>query len=102
MIRRPPRSTLFPYTTLFRSAMAEAVAHLTKGLQMLKGLPYGPDRPPRELGLQLALGQASIAAKGFAAAETGRAYARARELCCDPGEVSELFPALYGDRKSVV
>jgi len=24
MTRRPPRSTLFPYTTLFRSAMAEA------------------------------------------------------------------------------
>src|SRR5688572_31783692 len=23
MIRRPPRSTLFPYTTLFRSVMAE-------------------------------------------------------------------------------
>src|SRR2546430_10923026 len=23
MIRRPPRSTLFPYTTLFRSALAE-------------------------------------------------------------------------------
>src|SRR5256886_8630159 len=26
MIRRPPRSTLFPYTTLFRSTMASAVA----------------------------------------------------------------------------
>src|SRR5256885_4315995 len=26
MIRRPPRSTLFPYTTLFRSAVYEAVA----------------------------------------------------------------------------
>src|SRR3712207_8737763 len=25
MIRRPPRSTLFPYTTLFRSALAQAV-----------------------------------------------------------------------------
>src|SRR5256885_6531508 len=25
MIRRPPRSTLFPYTTLFRSALALAV-----------------------------------------------------------------------------
>src|SRR5258708_15774364 len=25
MIRRPPRSTLFPYTTLFRSQMVEAV-----------------------------------------------------------------------------
>src|SRR2546430_3606810 len=26
MIRRPPRSTLFPYTTLFRSFVAPAVA----------------------------------------------------------------------------
>src|SRR3712207_7081526 len=26
MIRRPPRSTLFPYTTLFRSAAAHAAA----------------------------------------------------------------------------
>src|SRR2546422_4310794 len=26
MIRRPPRSTLFPYTTLFRSLRPEAVA----------------------------------------------------------------------------
>src|SRR3712207_8540306 len=26
MIRRPPRSTLFPYTTLFRSASAAAVS----------------------------------------------------------------------------
>src|SRR3712207_7241210 len=25
MIRRPPRSTLFPYTTLFRSSLAEAL-----------------------------------------------------------------------------
>src|SRR5438874_7264748 len=25
MIRRPPRSTLFPYTTLFRSVVADAV-----------------------------------------------------------------------------
>src|SRR2546429_7295499 len=27
MIRRPPRSTLFPYTTLFRSVRKAAVAH---------------------------------------------------------------------------
>src|SRR3712207_7530879 len=27
MIRRPPRSTLFPYTTLFRSADIVAAAH---------------------------------------------------------------------------
>src|SRR2546422_4743828 len=28
MIRRPPRSTLFPYTTLFRSGHAAGVDHL--------------------------------------------------------------------------
>src|SRR5258708_30308685 len=28
MIRRPPRSTLFPYTTLFRSLLAEALEAL--------------------------------------------------------------------------
>src|SRR3712207_1137446 len=28
MIRRPPRSTLFPYTTLFRSARTEDIARL--------------------------------------------------------------------------
>src|SRR3712207_7404416 len=27
MIRRPPRSTLFPYTTLFRSDLGALVAH---------------------------------------------------------------------------
>src|SRR3712207_8335911 len=34
MIRRPPRSTLFPYTTLFRSPRrrpAEAAAHVPRG-----------------------------------------------------------------------
>src|SRR5258707_7776039 len=28
MIRRPPRSTLFPYTTLFRSRMQQVVTNL--------------------------------------------------------------------------
>src|SRR3989449_11415597 len=30
MIRRPPRSTLFPYTTLFRSQLPEATAKMTE------------------------------------------------------------------------
>src|SRR5258706_4721605 len=29
MIRRPPRSTLFPYTTLFRSARIAAITRVT-------------------------------------------------------------------------
>src|SRR5258707_9233325 len=28
MIRRPPRSTLFPYTTLFRSMLRDLIPHL--------------------------------------------------------------------------
>src|SRR5256885_7452695 len=39
MIRRPPRSTLFPYTTLFRSAAADgAGARLSADAQSLAGL----------------------------------------------------------------
>src|SRR3712207_8546458 len=32
MIRRPPRSTLFPYTTLFRSRVAQGLEHLADRL----------------------------------------------------------------------
>src|SRR2546426_8442614 len=39
MIRRPPRSTLFPYTTLFRSV-------LSKGDTVLVRTPGGGDGPP--------------------------------------------------------
>src|SRR2546426_8102452 len=34
MIRRPPRSTLFPYTTLFRSMIAMSI-HASPGLLVL-------------------------------------------------------------------
>jgi predicted ATPase/class 3 adenylate cyclase len=80
-----------------RLATAEAIAQLTKGLGLLVGLPDGAERRRRELDLQLGLGPALIAAKGFAAPETGRAYARACELCRELGDTPELFPALYGE-----
>src|SRR5256885_12950471 len=35
MIRRPPRSTLFPYTTLFRSLLAEVLAQRDFGIALL-------------------------------------------------------------------
>src|SRR6266516_6722669 len=40
MIRRPPRSTLFPYTTLFRSCRASARAHRSP-------LRFAPSGSPR-------------------------------------------------------
>src|SRR2546428_9715211 len=44
MIRRPPRSTLFPYTTLFRSALARAAERdrLEGQLKWLEGIPVRP------------------------------------------------------------
>src|SRR5437660_3088320 len=36
MIRRPPRSTLFPYTTLFRSLLFTAVLPAEYGIDLLK------------------------------------------------------------------
>src|SRR2546430_10539073 len=41
MIRRPPRSTLFPYTTLFRS-------HSTVR-RLGRRIPFGPIRPTRAI-----------------------------------------------------
>src|SRR3989441_8128662 len=37
MIRRPPRSTLFPYTTLFRSPAATALFEASIGPRVLPG-----------------------------------------------------------------
>src|SRR2546428_5213925 len=39
MIRRPPRSTLFPYTTLFRSrGMLSVAPRLSAGMQLFRDL----------------------------------------------------------------
>src|SRR5438128_9288653 len=37
MIRRPPRSTLFPYTTLFRSSLAAQIADEEAYVRLLLG-----------------------------------------------------------------
>src|SRR3712207_7945911 len=43
MIRRPPRSTLFPYTTLFRSSCdALALSRLRTAVQSLTATPSKP------------------------------------------------------------
>src|SRR2546422_4259214 len=44
MIRRPPRSTLFPYTTLFRSQQLFVSPHLTR-LRRLRVRGQGVERP---------------------------------------------------------
>src|SRR3712207_8444401 len=61
MIRRPPRSTLFPYTTLFRSQLDAVVARwhpapLRRRLRQRRALDVAPRRqrpaPGRQPGRQ--------------------------------------------------
>src|SRR2546427_11254955 len=47
MIRRPPRSTLFPYTTLFRSRVVDHAVHFVPSSALVNGLFCGERR--REL-----------------------------------------------------
>src|SRR5260221_10320077 len=56
MIRRPPRSTLFPYTTLFRSEKLQAQAsptpanfHIQVGCGSAKTLPHRSEEHTSEL-----------------------------------------------------
>src|SRR3712207_7591995 len=50
MIRRPPRSTLFPYTTLFRSADGILDASVTHGVARLTLAQTGPEGKPVAAG----------------------------------------------------
>src|SRR2546426_3118258 len=55
MIRRPPRSTLFPYTTLFRSLLHERAAYRGHGQQLEIGVPIGLADRQRLTGQPLTL-----------------------------------------------
>ena len=79
-----------------RSAMAEAIAQLKKGLELLTSLPDAASRQRQELELQIALGRALIAAQGYAAPAVGETYARARALCEQLDRPPEIVPVLYG------
>src|SRR3712207_8445740 len=50
MIRRPPRSTLFPYTTLFRSSPLERAQQTAQPIARTLELPIGTDERLIEAG----------------------------------------------------
>jgi class 3 adenylate cyclase/predicted ATPase len=79
-----------------RSANLEAIAHLTKGLELIESLPQTPERARQKLALYLSLGPALMAIKGYAAPEVAQVYVPARELCRQVGEPSQLFAATWG------
>ena len=66
---------------LGRSANVEAVTHFERGLELLPQLPETPERHERELDMQMALGPALVATRGYADAGVERAYESAWQLC---------------------
>ena len=78
--------------SLERSALAEAVGQLRKSLALVANLPEGVMRMQHELYLQIALGKAMIATKGYAAPETERA----RSLCEELDRPPQLVSVLHG------
>src|SRR3712207_5070399 len=55
MIRRPPRSTLFPYTTLFRSSVVRGLRNVVHDLVRNGGLPRQVDRSAFTVGEDLGI-----------------------------------------------
>ena len=79
-----------------RSANAEAIVHLQRGLELLQSLPDDPAQKQVALEFEVLLGQAMIAARGYAAPETMKVLLRAKKLITDSTETSLKFAILYG------
>ena len=81
-----------------RSANIEAIGYIKNGLELLKAIPGEPtaERIELELRLQVALGNALIATKGYADPEVGETFSCASELCLQEDKSPQLFQVLHG------
>jgi class 3 adenylate cyclase/tetratricopeptide (TPR) repeat protein len=79
-----------------RSALLEAAGHFTMALKLLRTLPAAPGRVQQALTLEVLLGQALAATKGYGARDVTDAFARARELARQAGGTPELLSVLFG------
>src|SRR5260370_19994791 len=90
MIRRPPRSTLFPYTTLFRSY----ARHIDDWLHQLQGVAQREAR----LDVNSYVTQALMNKHGWAHAQVVESIALSQELLAGPG--ANAVADYKQDRKS--
>jgi tetratricopeptide (TPR) repeat protein len=79
-----------------RSALLEAAGHFTTALELLGTLPDTQGRVQQALNLQVLLGQALAATRGYGARDVTDAFARARELARQAGGTPELLSVLFG------
>jgi predicted ATPase len=82
-----------------RSANAEAIAHLTAGLDLLRTMPESPERRRHELAVRVTLGPVLINARGPRTPAVAENYARALELCDQLPESPLHFAALWGSSR---
>ena len=81
---------------LAKPAYVEATASFENAIRLCRLLGEDEQSKMREQNLQLQLGQALIANKGYSAPATLRAFERALLLADEIGDVSLQLPALYG------
>jgi DNA-binding SARP family transcriptional activator len=79
-----------------RYADDQAIACLTRALQLIDSLPPGRDRDRSEVKLLVALGPPLMATQGYASAEAGRVNARARMLCELVGDAESSLAVFCG------
>lgn len=79
-----------------RSATLESIAHLENGLRLLRTLPDSQERVRLELDMQVAMGTACMAAKGWSSPTTAAAFERAEELCGRVDDITLRSVADYG------
>ncbi len=79
-----------------RAANAEAVEHLRAALNLLDAISEDDVRLECELSLQIALGPALMATRGWAADEVRQTYERALVLCKQRHRADMLFPTTWG------
>jgi class 3 adenylate cyclase/predicted ATPase len=79
-----------------RSQHQEAIAYLRSGLAELALLPETTPHLEQELTLQVALGSSLYTVLGYGAPEVEPIYQRARELCQQVGDTSQIFRVLRG------
>lgn len=81
---------------LARSAQAEAAAHLTRALELVRSLPMGAVRGEHELALLITLGPIQMAIHGYADPRVEQTYRDARALAQAAGDVPQIVPVLFG------
>jgi predicted ATPase len=77
-------------------AIAEAVTQLRRALLLVDDLGDQSVRRRLEVELQIALGNALMALRGYSAPETDAAFRRARELCTEAEDGPQLLRVLWG------